>query len=283
MDKNTRQYHRPRSASTGALPETSPAYASSKQILRWLKQPNSWTDAQQEAFLAQLAALTGLPQLPVGDSLSYDLDLLTESLIQQNLPQYSQPTPGQSFSSSSSVQPYMQHFSPGLHPLQSHQDPYTNLPVASDSAGPSSMSSPSASAEIETNSDTERAGADDKRRRNTEASARFRTKKKLKTINLERSVSDLTGRAEELEREVADLRRENGWLKEIIMLKGTRLGALNLTQHLDALHPDPRTERQRPQTSKESVSARSAAEEDQGDESRNEGTSSGIRKGKSRE
>jgi len=113
--------------------------------------------------------------------------------------------------------------------------------------------------------------------------ARFRTKKKLKTINLERSVSDLTGRAEELEREVADLRRENGWLKEIIMLKGTRLGALNLTQHLDALHPDPRTERQRPQTSKESVSARSAAEEDQGDESRNEGTSSGIRKGKSRE
>ncbi|KAF8350181.1 hypothetical protein F5887DRAFT_944167 [Amanita rubescens] len=272
MDKNTRQYHRPRSASTGALPETSPAYAS---------------NAQQEAFLAQLAALTGLPQLP------------------QNLPQYSQPTPGQSFSSSSSVQPYMQHFSPGLHPLQSHQDPYTNLPVASDSAGPSSssygmlspgessyasttinspsMSSPSASAEIETNSDTERAGADDKRRRNTEASARFRTKKKLKTINLERSVSDLTGRAEELEREVADLRRENGWLKEIIMLKGTRLGALNLTQHLDALHPDPRTERQRPQTSKGSVSARSAAEEDQGDESRNEGTSSGIRKSKSRE
>ena len=138
--------------------------------------------------MAQLAALAGLPQLPVGDSLSYDLDLLTEGLIQQNLPQYSLPTPGQSFSSS--VQPYMQHFSPGLHPLQPHQDPYTNLPVASGSAEPSSssygmlspaesgyvsinsptMSSPSASAEIETNSDTERDGADDKRRRNTEAS-----------------------------------------------------------------------------------------------------------------
>ena len=103
--------------------------------------------------------------------------------------------------------------------------------------------------------------------------ARFRTKKKLKTINLERSVSDLTGRAEELEREVADLRRENGWLKEIIMLKGTQFAALNLTQHLDALHPDPKTERQRPQTSKER----------EGDDSGNEGTSSRRRKGKSRE
>ena len=51
--------------------------------------------------------------------------------------------------------------------------------------------------------------------------ARFRIKKKHRTIALERTVSDLTGRAEELEREVGDLRRENGWLKEIVMLKGT--------------------------------------------------------------
>jgi hypothetical protein len=44
-------------------------------------------------------------------------------------------------------------------------------------------------------------------------SARFRIKKKQKTLALERTVSDLTGRAEDLEREAADLRRENGWLK----------------------------------------------------------------------
>lgn len=62
--------------------------------------------------------------------------------------------------------------------------------------------------------------------------ARFRIKKKQKTINLERSVSDLTGRAEELEREVTDLRRENGWLKEIVMLKGTRFASANVSQHL---------------------------------------------------
>jgi hypothetical protein len=60
-------------------------------------------------------------------------------------------------------------------------------------------------------------------------SARFRIKKKQRTINLERSVSDLAGRADELEKEAAELRRENGWLKEIVMLKGSRLtsGAQN--------------------------------------------------------
>ena len=54
--------------------------------------------------------------------------------------------------------------------------------------------------------------------------ARFRVKKKQWTLNLERSISDLSGRVEELEREAAELRRENGWLKEIVMLKSKRFG-----------------------------------------------------------
>ncbi|TCD68838.1 hypothetical protein EIP91_009705 [Steccherinum ochraceum] len=67
--------------------------------------------------------------------------------------------------------------------------------------------------------------AEDKRRRNTAASARFRVKKKQWTLNLERSITDLSGRVEELEREAAELRRENGWLKEIVMLKSKRFGS----------------------------------------------------------
>ena len=35
-------------------------------------------------------------------------------------------------------------------------------------------------------------------------------------------MSDLTGRAEELEWEAAELKMENGWLKEIVVLKGAR-------------------------------------------------------------
>ncbi|KII93718.1 hypothetical protein PLICRDRAFT_35940 [Plicaturopsis crispa FD-325 SS-3] len=97
-------------------------------------------------------------------------------------------------------------------------------------AGPSFTPSPSTrrnsastppTTEAPEQMEAERQGsAEDKRRRNTAASARFRIKKKHRTLDLERSVSDLTGRAEELEREAAELRRENGWLKEIVMLKG---------------------------------------------------------------
>ncbi|KAG6817619.1 hypothetical protein H0H87_006247 [Tephrocybe sp. NHM501043] len=76
--------------------------------------------------------------------------------------------------------------------------------------------------------------AEEKRRRNTAASARFRIKKKQRTTNLERTVSDLTGRAEDLEREASDLRRENGWLKEIVMLKGSRIAGANLAGHIMA-------------------------------------------------
>ena len=39
---------------------------------------------------------------------------------------------------------------------------------------------------------------------------------------MEHTVSDLTGRVGDLEQEAADLRRENGWLKEIVMLKSGR-------------------------------------------------------------
>ncbi|KAF8756648.1 Basic region leucine zipper [Rhizoctonia solani] len=64
--------------------------------------------------------------------------------------------------------------------------------------------------------------AEDKRRRNTAASARFRVKKKQRTMELERAVIELEGRADELEKEAVELRRENGWLKEMVILKGRK-------------------------------------------------------------
>jgi hypothetical protein len=103
-------------------------------------------------------------------------------------------------------------------------------------------SSNTASSDASDNADEAAAIAEDKRRRNTSASgswfsdcrhhlslnidsARFRIKKKQKTLNLERTVTDLTGRTEELEREASELRRENSWLKEIVLLKSRKGGA----------------------------------------------------------
>ena len=75
--------------------------------------------------------------------------------------------------------------------------------------------------------------------------ARFRNKKKQWLLNMERTVTSLSSQVEDLEREAADLRRENGWLKEIVMLKARRAiggGPVNLPGSLgdrnEAHQPD---------------------------------------------
>ncbi|KIY67450.1 hypothetical protein CYLTODRAFT_353220 [Cylindrobasidium torrendii FP15055 ss-10] len=122
-------------------------------------------------------------------------------------------------------------------------------------------------------------GDGDKRRRNTAASARFRIKKKQRTLNLERSVNDLTGRAEELEREASDLRRENGWLKEIIMLKSSRL---NLTPDTVTQEMWENSQAGEPGGSNQNPPAPDDAEEEGGDSSASEYTEDPKGKGKAR-
>ncbi|TBU39544.1 hypothetical protein BD309DRAFT_969453 [Dichomitus squalens] len=99
-------------------------------------------------------------------------------------------------------------------------------PPIARSASASNTPSPEAGTPLEPTEAEATAIAEDKRRRNTAASARFRIKKKQWTLNLERTISDLSGRVEELEREASELRRENGWLKEIVMLKSKRLSGV---------------------------------------------------------
>lgn len=59
--------------------------------------------------------------------------------------------------------------------------------------------------------------AEDKRRRNTAASARFRLKKKEREAQMERNMKHLESRVVELEREAEGLRKENGWLRGLLV------------------------------------------------------------------
>jgi len=61
---------------------------------------------------------------------------------------------------------------------------------------------------------------DDKRKRNTEASARFRQKKKERFQNLSKTIDQLESKAQNLEKEATSLRTENTWLKEMVIMKG---------------------------------------------------------------
>jgi hypothetical protein len=53
----------------------------------------------------------------------------------------------------------------------------------------------------------------------TRLEARFRSKKKERNLDLEQTITVLSGKADVLEKEAEDLRKENGWLKEIVIMK----------------------------------------------------------------
>ncbi|KAJ7596634.1 hypothetical protein C8J56DRAFT_917925 [Mycena floridula] len=187
-------------------------------------------DVQDAVLLAQVAATM---QHNPGESSASVTSFLQTLLSSQGgrHPQFPNNEAASNMFSSdhmpSQPNPWMTMQSQYMAP-QSAQFGHFQYPTSSPVAGPSfqvplQQDSPPADPEDPEDS------VEDKRRRNTAASARFRIKKKQRTLNLERSVSDLSGRAEELEREAADLRRENGWLKEIVMLKGSRLAGAHIT------------------------------------------------------
>ncbi|PWY86263.1 hypothetical protein BO70DRAFT_361092 [Aspergillus heteromorphus CBS 117.55] len=63
------------------------------------------------------------------------------------------------------------------------------------------------------------AAEEDKRRRNTAASARFRVKKKMREQTLEKTVKETTDKNNALEARVTALELENQWLKNLITEK----------------------------------------------------------------
>ncbi|CCL99054.1 uncharacterized protein FIBRA_01065 [Fibroporia radiculosa] len=81
----------------------------------------------------------------------------------------------------------------------------------------SSVASPESVEAEEKESGTPMTASEDKRRRNTAASARFRLKKKEREAALERKAKELEVRVSELEKECEALRRENGWLKGLVV------------------------------------------------------------------
>ncbi|GBB93776.1 hypothetical protein RclHR1_02230002 [Rhizophagus clarus] len=67
------------------------------------------------------------------------------------------------------------------------------------------------------------AAEEDKRRRNTAASARFRVKKKMREQALERTAREMTAKAEMFEGRVKELEMEIKWLRSLIVEKDARL------------------------------------------------------------
>lgn len=67
--------------------------------------------------------------------------------------------------------------------------------------------------------DVSKVAEEDKRRRNTAASARFRVKKKLREQEMERTTKDLQDKVKSMETRIMQLEMENRWLKNLVVEK----------------------------------------------------------------
>ncbi|KAI7302127.1 hypothetical protein KC315_g16267 [Hortaea werneckii] len=101
-------------------------------------------------------------------------------------------------------------------PTFSPQQPMTGDKRKASAAG---VSSP---ADFEENARV--AAEEDKRRRNTAASARFRVKKKQREAELEKRAKEMTDKVQQLEGRVQQLETENKWLKGLITERGSAGG-----------------------------------------------------------
>ncbi|KAF8198059.1 hypothetical protein BJ912DRAFT_952957 [Pholiota molesta] len=156
-----------------------------------------------------------------------------------------------------SAAPHMPHQQPALAPslaqllaLQpNHGMPYgPGIPhYLPGPAQPAAFSAPASAASEEPHAppsdslppNTSLSPAEDKRRRNTAASARFRLKKKEREAALEGKAKELETKVAELERECEGLRRENGWLKGLVVgVTGAAQGPNN-GQGLTVATPPP--------------------------------------------
>ena len=133
------------------------------------------------------------------------------------------------------LDPYLAATSPqNTHSLQPLQTTFTQVPFdpndlqspdsPTQSQVPAKRRYPSASPSIAASTPnleaSSRAAADeDKRRRNTAASARFRVKKKQREQALEKTAKEMMDRADALESKVTQLEMENKWLRNLIVEK----------------------------------------------------------------
>ena len=105
---------------------------------------------------------------------------------------------------------------PSAYPIESPLPSSANT----EQSGPSQANTIPAESHVVSPEDSSRVAAEeDKRRRNTAASARFRVKKKQREQALERNVKDVTDKNSELASRLKQLEMENKWLKDLITEK----------------------------------------------------------------
>ncbi|KAL8637498.1 MAG: hypothetical protein Q9226_009115 [Calogaya cf. arnoldii] len=111
---------------------------------------------------------------------------------------------------------------PALQPNITHQPNFASPTSFSPSPAPGSkrpISATSPASDCSQDEAARIAAEEDKRRRNTAASARFRVKKKQREAALEQKAKELNDKTSTLEQRIGQLQTENEWLKSLITEK----------------------------------------------------------------
>lgn len=143
------------------------------------------------------------------------------------------------------IQPNPQGVYPPV-PQHGHQHSYSHhaagQPKASDGRR---NTEPHVSNRALTIEDVSRVAAEeDKRRRNTAASARFRVKKKQREQALEKSAKEMSDKVAALEQKISQLETENQWLKKLVLEKneGSSASKEDITKIMDGNSNGGKTE-----------------------------------------
>lgn len=137
--------------------------------------------------------------------------------------QYQAPALNPSFTDALPIQPLQN--APQIFPSSVTQQPQQQQPGTFSSSQTNHVGEKRKSESLDTPAqinfeDASRLAAEeDKRRRNTAASARFRIKKKQREQALERTAKDMSEKVTALEGRIQQLETENKWLKNMILEK----------------------------------------------------------------
>lgn len=216
-------------------------------VSRYIANLNTVGDnAPNDEFLAQddlsLFATTDFFDFDMGDGISgmppaSDLDNTLRAARKQSSASWQDPS-NQEFLNNDFAFPDLSNFNP-LATGPNAAFPTANFPIQQPITSPSTATSPTVSASTpkagekrklnaisdlaanpaSMDENARMAAEEDKRRRNTAASARFRIKKKQREQALEKTAKEMTEKAQMLETKVQQLEMENKWLKSLITEK----------------------------------------------------------------
>jgi hypothetical protein len=145
------------------------------------------------------------------------------------MPPYKADFSFQDFSSFAVTDPQLSAPQTPGYPLATYESPISPAAASpvSASLGPApgskrkvdAMTDPSTPSSFPQDENSRLAAEEDKRRRNTAASARFRVKKKQREQALEKTAKEMTDKVGALEGKITQLEMENKWLKSLITEK----------------------------------------------------------------